>query len=126
MENKQNDPKQVKNDHFEVLYNSQRIFQNRMEKENPDNAAFRIGSPEYNRMMSIALIGEVYEALNETKWKEWKKTSKYDQDAFKDELVDCQIFLMDLMFSAELDVKEFYERMYSKIDVNHDRQNQGY
>lgn len=105
-------------DKLDDIYNKQLYLQHQL------NADYT--TQEYKNMMILALIRECTEALNETKWKSWKKNQVYEQEKYKDELVDCLFFLMNLIISANMDSKELYDRYINKHKINLERIERNY
>ena len=85
-----------------------------------------LGNQEFITTMSIALIDEVMEALRETPWKPWKKQQEFNQEAFKEELVDAWHFLINLSLASGMDAEELYTRFIKKNAINHQRQSEKY
>ena len=75
---------------------------------------------------SIALIDEVMEALRETPWKPWKKQQPYEQENFKEELVDAWHFLINLSLASGMNSNELFKRFIKKNKANHKRQDNDY
>lgn len=83
--------------------------------------------------MGMALLIEVGEALQSTQWKNpnivkfgWKKTQQFNEEHFKEELVDCMHFLVNLALASGMDAKEFHARYIGKNEVNTKRQEDKY
>jgi len=86
----------------------------------------RMQTQEFRNEMALALQSEIFEALGETPWKPWKKNQKFNVKKFKEELIDCQFFLINLMLSAEMHPDEMFEMFCDKYKVNIERQRNGY
>jgi dimeric dUTPase (all-alpha-NTP-PPase superfamily) len=86
----------------------------------------RILTQEFRNEMALALQAEIFEALGETPWKPWKKKQKFHIHKFKEELVDCQFFLINLMLSADMSSDQMYDMFCGKYKVNIERQKNGY
>jgi len=96
-------------------------------------AALHIKSPDkelklqaYINQMGLALIMEVGEALNETRWKSWKNNQDFNQDNFKNELIDCWKFLLNLTMASGMKPEELYNRFKIKHDIVIERFKKGY
>ena len=103
---------------MEKLYEKQKKFQELFRSD--------ITSQQFRNDMMLALIAEVIEAANETPWKPWKKHQSFDRKKFLEELADVQIFLINLVLSANANYKEFEKIVKSKINTNFKRQENGY
>jgi len=80
----------------------------------------------YIREMSLALSNELHEALGETGWKTWATSNHINVDAFKGELVDAWIFLMNLMLVVDMSPAELVAMTNAKQLKNIKRQVDGY
>lgn len=80
----------------------------------------------YLRTQALALTDELHEALGETGWKDWASSNHINRDAYKGELADVLIFLMNLMLVANITPSELMESVKAKISQNHKRQDDGY
>ena len=85
-----------------------------------------VGNQEYINVQSLALIDEVMEALRETPWKSWKTKQNFNQDKFKDELIDAWHFLINLSLASGMTSLEVYRRYLEKNKINHKRKEEGY
>ena len=85
-----------------------------------------VGDQNYINEMSIALIDEVMEALRETPWKSWKKGQEFNQENFKNELIDAWHFLVNLSLASGMTSQEVFDRYIEKNKVNHKRKEEGY
>jgi NTP pyrophosphatase (non-canonical NTP hydrolase) len=84
---------------------------------------------EFIRNMSFALVAEVVEATDETSWKPWAATNQpviKNREAFKSELADVFIFLMNLMLVGDITTSEFLTAVSVKQQINIKRQIDGY
>lgn len=76
----------------------------------------------YLRWNSLALIVEVTETLNETDWKPWKPSTGVIRDeAFRQELADVFIFMMNMALAADIDADELLSYVDDKININRQR-----
>ena len=73
------------------------------------------------------LIVECVEVMQSINWKPWKK-KRVDPDwrNVKDELADCQIFLMNAAMEAGMTDEDLYQAVMRKIHKNVERQKNGY
>lgn len=83
-------------------------------------------NPSYIKDQLLALMMEAAEAMNETPWKAWKKHQALDKPKFISELVDIQLFLLNLVNEAELDNTEFIKLCREKQQKNVARYLRGY
>lgn len=81
---------------------------------------------EYIRTQSLALTDELHEALAETGWKPWATSNHINVDAYKSELVDVWIFLMNLMLVVGMAPSELVKLTQAKQLKNIKRQLAGY
>lgn len=84
----------------------------------------------YIKEMMLGIHNELYEALNETGWKDWSASRHMHVDLYLNELVDAQLMLWNLMLATgllphELS-RELVERILMKQKVNIQRQESGY
>lgn len=81
-----------------------------------------------NLMLYIqALQVELAEALQELNWKPWKKTKKsVSIDKLHEELIDCAHFMLELLIISGMDAKQIFSSYNKKMDINLNRQKQGY
>ena len=61
-------------------------------------------------------------------WKSWKqyKDFKTNKVEVKYEIIDMLHFLLELMLIMGMDSKEVFQIMYSKMKINHERQDNNY
>lgn len=85
-----------------------------------------INSQSFRNEMLYAMVAEIVEAGNETPWKSWKKQQSFDRVKFLEELADVQIFLINLVLSANASSEEFLKIIENKINKNFERQKNGY
>lgn len=81
----------------------------------------------------LALLDELTEALRETQWKNpkvikygWKKTQKFNQENFKNELIDILHFFINLCIASGMEPEEIFNRYFDKNKINFKRQDVGY
>jgi NTP pyrophosphatase (non-canonical NTP hydrolase) len=82
------------------------------------------------RSMTLALMAEAVEALDETQWKPWARIDNnkpiVDRDKFRGELADVFIFLMNLMLVGDITSTELLAAVEAKQRINIQRQLDGY
>lgn len=81
---------------------------------------------QYVRDMTLALIDELSEALNETGWKPWASSRHLHRDAYVAELVDALHFLANLFLVAGVTEHEITALYLAKAEKNRQRQKDGY
>lgn len=81
----------------------------------------------------LALHEEAVEIMKESAYKNpefvkfgWKKGQQWNEEKFKEEIVDIMHFVMNLSLVVGMDSDEFYERYCKKNNVNHERKDSGY
>lgn len=75
---------------------------------------------------SAALMCEVTEAMQETGWKPWASSNHINSDAYREELADVFIFLMNLMLCDDMPMMELARLVNEKQSKNVKRQVEGY
>ena len=83
-------------------------------------------SQEFCNTMSLALMVETGEFIQETKWKPWKKSAVFNKEAAKEELIDALHFWTNLALFLDMTPQEVHELYLKKNKVNHERQDGGY
>lgn len=81
---------------------------------------------QYIRDMTLALIDELSEALNETGWKPWASSRHVNRDAYIAELVDAVHFLANLFLVVGATEEEIVSAYLAKAEKNRLRQLNGY
>ena len=88
---------------------------------------------QYINQMILALHEEAVEIMRETAYKNpdyvpfgWKKGQKFDEEKFKEEIIDIIHFVMNLCIVAKMDTEEIYLRYLNKNKENFDRKDRGY
>lgn len=103
---------------MDKIFQRQKVFQQLLNND--------ITSQKFRNDMFLGIFSEINEVMNECEWKSWKKQQNFDREKFVDELVDVQIFLVNLLLSVNCDDKEFKKKIYEKIDINFKRQKNAY
>jgi len=92
-----------------------------------------IKNQEFINVNILAMLDELSEVLRETEWKNpnkikygWKKTQKFNEENFKEELVDLLHFFINLCIASGMDDNELLFRYINKNKVNHKRKESGY
>lgn len=81
---------------------------------------------EYFNLMFIGCITELCEAIEQTKWKPWKKSARTDLIKVRKELIDVWHFLINLSIASGLTPDKIFEEFCMKNKINNGRQNNGY
>lgn len=110
---------------FSRLLERQRSIQQVFIGDDPGNL------PDARKMAFVmetgtALIHEVVEAMNETGWKPWASSNHINREAYREELADVYIFLMNMMLIDGMTTRELAMLVDAKQAKNLKRQQQGY
>lgn len=81
---------------------------------------------EYLIWNSVALSGELSEAMGEIGWKKWATSKHINRTAFVCELIDVTKFLLNMALAVGVTPAEFLQVFLAKTVVNHERANNGY
>lgn len=88
---------------------------------------------QYINQNILALHEEAVEIMRETAYKNpeyvpfgWKKGQLFNEEKFKEEIIDIIHFVMNLAIISGMDPDEIYERYLNKNKENHQRQKDGY
>lgn len=88
---------------------------------------------QYINQMILALHEEAVEIMRETAYKNpefvpfgWKKGQQFNNEKFKEEIIDIIHFVMNLCIISEMGPNEIYERYLNKNKENHVRQDENY
>ncbi|MHA1685204.1 MAG: dUTPase [Candidatus Heimdallarchaeaceae archaeon] len=100
------------------MFELQRKFQKRLNND--------IYSQQFITEQTLCLIVELVEALQNTPWKSWKKNQEFNKHKFREELIDCWHFLINLSLSAGYNSQELYEAFLEKHRINNERQDNNY
>jgi dimeric dUTPase (all-alpha-NTP-PPase superfamily) len=76
--------------------------------------------------MSLSLYVELGESLQETNFKNWKKPKPIEIEKYREELIDCWHFLINLTLASGMDSIDVYTRFVEKNETNKQRQKNGY
>lgn len=69
---------------------------------------------DYIRTMGWACSDELHEAVNECGWKPWATSNHINYEAFRDELTDAWLFLLNLMIAANMTPGDLFDRWIKK------------
>ena len=103
---------------LEVMFQKQEQLQAKLKNN--------VRSQEFISSMTLACIDELMEALRETPWKPWKKRQAFNEEKFKEELIDAWHFIINLSLASGMTSNELYQRFMEKNKTNFKRQNEGY
>jgi len=88
---------------------------------------------QYINQMILALHEESTEIMRETAYKNpdfmpfgWKKNQEFNNEKFKEEIIDIIHFVMNLCIVSGMDANEIYNRYLGKNKENFKRQEDGY
>jgi dimeric dUTPase (all-alpha-NTP-PPase superfamily) len=76
--------------------------------------------------LSTAIIHEAVELQRLTSWKWWKKSTPFDREAAKEELIDIWHFVVQASIELGLSPADILDEYKKKNQVNRDRQTSGY
>ena len=76
--------------------------------------------------LSTAIIHEAVELQRLTSWKWWKKSTPFNKQAAKEELVDIWHFVVQASIELGMTPADILEEYEKKNKVNRDRQASGY
>jgi len=92
-----------------------------------------IKNQEFININLLACFDELSEIMRESAWKNpnlikfgWKKTQEFNEEKFKEEIVDLLHFFVNLCIAAGMNEEELFERYINKNKENHDRKDRGY
>lgn len=77
---------------------------------------------DWQQHLTLALLSELAEALDETNFKWWKNPKQRDPAELKGEIVDMLHFLISMAQRAGMDADELFDRYMDKNKENFDRQ----
>lgn len=119
-------------DYLEQIYSKQFELQKKLGtidkfKESP---AMR---QQYINQMILALHEEAVEIMRETAYKNpdyvpfgWKKHQEYNEEKFKEEIIDIIHFVLNLCIVAGMGPDEIYNKFMEKNKENGKRKDDGY
>lgn len=88
---------------------------------------------QYINQNILALHEEAVEIMRETAYKNpdyvpfgWKKGQQFNEEKFKEEIIDIIHFVMNLAIISGMSSEEIYNRYLNKNKENHQRQKDGY
>lgn len=99
-----------------------------MEFYNTDPAALEgLERDQYLAINNLAARDELSEALGEHSWKPWSSTKgKLNRREYIKEHVDALHFIANMLIAAKCTDEELNEYYLEKMEVNRERQRQGY
>lgn len=107
----------------ESLDKLDQIFQHQRRFQESLKVTFDI---DYLRVMTLALIVETAEMIQEAPWKPWKKNQEYHNDKLKEELADMLHFFINLCLASGMDSNTLFNQFMRKNQINFDRQKSDY
>ena len=119
-------------DKLDEIYNHQKQLQESLGIYKKINNSDSM-KQQYINQNILALHEEAVEIMRETAYKNpefvpfgWKKGQQFNNENFKEEIVDLLHFIMNLVIISGMDADEFYNRYLGKNKENHQRQKDGY
>ena len=119
-------------DKLDEIFNHQKQLQTRLgiyEKINKNDSM----KQQYINQMILALHEEAVEIMRETAYKNpeympfgWKKGQQFNNEKFKEEIIDIIHFVMNLCIISGMDSDEIYNRYLNKNKENFIRQDDNY
>lgn len=94
------------------IYYRQKEFQKLLDNDSE--------TQEYVNKNLLALTSEIGEVADETDWKAWKRNEE-DKEAFREEVADCFLFVLNLVQATDVDLNEFLVEVDEKQQKNLDR-----
>ena len=82
-----------------------------------------ISMDEWMQKLTLAMMSEMSEVLDEVNFKWWKNPKEIDSDALKDELVDVLHFFVSMCLRSGMTAQELFDRYLAKNEENFKRQN---
>lgn len=98
----------------------------RRQKEFQDLLNNDMTTQQFKNTMFLGLFEEVGELMKETPHKQHKRNQTFNRDNFLTECVDVQIYLINLLLSADCSIEEFRKLIDKKQDKNFKRQQENY
>lgn len=81
-----------------------------------------IPTDQWIQKLTLAMLSEMAEVLDEVNFKWWKNPKPLDTDALRDELVDVFHFFVSMCLRSGMDAQELYARYLAKNEENFRRQ----
>lgn len=77
---------------------------------------------EWMQKLTLAMMDELSELINEVNYKWWKNPKPIDADSVKGELIDILHFLTSMCLKMGMSAQEMHDRYLAKNGENFDRQ----
>lgn len=81
-----------------------------------------ISQSEWMQKLTLAMLSEMAELLDEVNFKWWKNEKPIDRDAMCEEITDILHFFISLCLRAGMDADELFRRYLAKNEENFKRQ----
>ncbi len=81
-----------------------------------------ISSTEWIQKLTLAMLSEMAELLDEVNFKWWKNEKPVDEAALQEELTDILHFFISMCLRAGMDAQALFDRYMAKNKENFDRQ----
>jgi len=118
---------EINKDKLDMLFDIQYDFQN--ELENLERIKDPKMKQEFVNQTILALHEEAVEAMKESAYKNpnyvefgWKKQQEWNEDNFKEEIIDLMHFVINLCVAVNMKSDEFYKIFINKNKKNRLRQ----
>ena len=101
-------------------------LQNSFDKQVHNSERFPQSKSEQIDKICTAIIHEAVELQRLTNWKWWKQPKPLDEDAAREELIDILHFVISAAIKLDMTAESFYYEYERKMQINKQRQEQGY
>lgn len=81
-----------------------------------------ISTEQWMQKLTLAMLSEMAELLDEVNFKWWKNPKPLDRDALCEELTDILHFFVSMCLRAGMDARELFDRYAAKNEENFRRQ----
>jgi hypothetical protein len=117
---------EIYTDRLEMMMRKQRNLQ--MQSFGVDPLALRTDEEraEFAFRNIVMLQDEAHEALGEVSWKWWATDKFFNEDKFREEVIDMTHFLLNLVLVSGMSPDDFFDLYEEKNDKNRRRQEAGY
>lgn len=119
-------------DKLDEIYAHQLLLQEHLGNIEKINESDSMKQHFINQMI-LALHEEAVEIMRETAYKNpdyvpfgWKKGQQFNNEKFKEEIIDIIHFVINLCIVAEMEPEEIYQRYLNKNKENFKRQDDNY
>ena len=106
-------------DKLEHIFALQKEFQERVKHERQLEG---FSQEEWLQKLTLAMVGELAEVLNEVNYKWWKTPRELDQQHIREKLSDVLHFFVCMCLESGMTADDLYETYLAKLQENHRRQ----